>query len=143
MGEELNEEIQKIEEEIKKLEGSDQTYGSPSAPYKDSIFKFFREILTSKDNKKTGNLKDVELGVVKMGVRGLFEVGNYARTENLDRVADYMDFKAQNILATSDSRGGFLPQLFVTQIKKEQKVKEPTAAKKSFFGKTKEPEGEQ
>jgi len=142
MGEELDNEIQKIEEEIKKLEGSDQSYGSPQAPYKDSIFKFFREVLSSVDSRKTGNLKDEELGKSKIGVRHLLEVSNYARTEKLDRVADYLEYKAQNILATSDSRKGFLAQLFVTQIKKEQKVKDTSTTKKSFFGKPKEDEGE-
>ena len=76
-------------------------------------------IILSPDSTKVANLDKIELAMA----RTYFNMGNYAYSEGLDTVGDYLERKAQIINATSMSKKGFLAQLFVTQIKKEQKVK--------------------
>lgn len=123
---------EELEEELKKLE--DIPYGSPEPEKKDSIFRFFREILHTKDSKKVGNLTDTEIGGTKIGIRHYFNIANYAEVEGLNDVAKYLRDKSEIIAATSMSRKGFLAQLFVTQIKKEQKLSKPlTEDKKRWF----------
>jgi len=108
--------------------------GYPKPLAKDTIFKFFRELLGLKNNEKVGNLSVSELGQLGMTVRGYLELSNYCREESMNKVADYLDTKAQIILATSLSKKGFFPQLFVTQVRKEQKIR-PTIDKKGWFDK--------
>lgn len=130
---ELTEEEQKQVEKLNEMSASDtDSYGYPTPPSKDSQFKFFRELLQSKDSSKIGNLKDIELGNVHTSVRGLQNVASYAEAEGLDTVGKYLRAEAEIILATSDSRKGFLAQLFVTQIKREQKPR-PVEQKKGIF----------
>lgn len=132
--EELDTQIAKLESELGKEDNSDSSYGSPSPAQKDNIFKFFEKILDSDDSRKTGNLDNVELGKSRLGVRSWLEIAAYAEAEGLDKVANYLIDKSEIIASTSMSKKGFLSQLFVTQIKKEQKVKEPTKIKKGLFG---------
>ena len=131
------EEIKKLEEDLKKLGEIGTGYGSPEPEKKEGIFRFFRYILNIKDTTRIGNLRDSELGVTRVGVRSYQEIANYAYAEDLDLVGDYFRDKSDIITATSMSRKGFWPQLFVTQIKKETKEK-PTEAKKGWFAKKEE-----
>lgn len=135
MVDEQDEEIKKIEEDIKKLD----SYGSPEPERKENIFKFFREILTQEDTTRIGNLSNTELGINKIGVRHYKELSTYAEAEGLDIVADYLNAKGQIITSTSMSRKGFWPKLFVTQIKKEHKI-EPKEDKKGWFSKKTSPD---
>ena len=80
------------------------------------------------------------MGIARLGVRLYLDLSNYAEVEGLDKVANYLRGKAGIITATSMSRKGFWPKLFVTQIKKEQKIV-PKEDKKGWFSK-KTPEGE-
>lgn len=134
---------QMSEEELEEyLKSQQEGYGSPSPAYKDNIFKFFREILKKKDPTRVGNLKDDELGNMRLSVRDYLDLGAYARAEGLGDVADYLDNKAFISAGTSMSRKGFLAQLFVTQIKKEQKMGQPLPQKTGLFGGLKK-EGEE
>lgn len=143
MAEEVtDEEIKQLEEELKKLEGKDSGYGSPSAQVKESLFKFFDKILTIKDTTRIGNLTTPELGMCRLSVRGNKSIAIYAESEGLDKVRDYFNNQASIITESSMARKGFWSQLFVTQIKKEQKVKESTPEKKKWFGKKEEGAGE-
>ena len=132
-----DEELQKLEEELKDLEniGTSTGYGSPSPEKKDNMLKLFRDMISSKDSRKIANLSTTELGHSELGVRHLLEISNYASAEGLDMVADYLTGKAEIVLATSMSKQGWFGNLVVTQIKKEQKLKEPKQIKKSLFGK--------
>jgi|TARA_Y100000310_G_scaffold342241_1_gene444503 hypothetical protein len=125
------EEIQEIEEE---LDGLDQGYGSPEPPLKDNVYKFFREILEKEDSTRIGNLKTTELGQLPLGVRSYLEIGGFCDKVGLEKVAAYLKEKAMIVTSTSMSKDGFLAQLFVTQIKKEQKVDKPLEGKKPWFG---------
>ena len=130
-----DEELKKLEEDVKKLESIDTGYGSPEPERKDNLFKFFREILKIRDTTRVGNLTTSELGITRAGVRPYLEIASYAEAEGLDLVADYFRDKSDIITSSSMSKKGFWPQLFVTQIKAEKKVKEPTKKKKSWFAK--------
>lgn len=135
-----DDEIAKLEEELKKLDDLTSSSTTPTSPFKDNVFKFFREILGSKDSRKTGNLKESELGLTRLGVRHYLNLANYADKEGLDQVADYLNNKAEVTSSTSMSRNGFLAQLFVTQIKKEQKLEKKPEKKKKWFTKGEEDE---
>lgn len=144
MAEEVtDEEIEKLEEDLKKLESKDSSYGSPSASQKDNLFRFFRKILTTKDTTRIGNLKPEELGLSKLGVRHYQELANYAEVEGLDLVKDYFMNRSNIVTSTSMSKKGFWSQLFVTNIKKQEtKTLEAAKEKKKWFGNKKEGEGE-
>ena len=133
------EELKRLEEELKKLE-EPTSYGFPEAEKKENIFKFFKEILSLKDTTRIGNLGSSELGTTKLGTRHFKEVGLFADVMGLDKVALYLNNRAEILSSTSMSRKGFWAKLFVTQIKKEQKI-EPKEVKKGWFSK-KTPEGE-
>jgi len=136
MGEEVtDEEIAKLEEDLKKLEDKDTSYGSPSASQKDSLFKFFRSILTMEDTTRVGNLTAQELGISNLSVRGWKRIGHYAEAEGLGLVAEYFNKEAGIITETSMAKKGFFLQTVVTQIKAEKKLKDKSLEKKGFFSK--------
>lgn len=118
------------------------SYGYPEAERKENVFRFFRELLKFPKTWKVSNLTNAEIGTSKLGVRPLLELAQYARIEGLDRISNYFIGKANIVAEPTMSRKGFLPQLFVTQIKKEQKLKEPKPEKKGWFAKKTE-EGEE
>lgn len=129
--------LDELEKQINELEASgldEEMAGFAKPSMKDGIYKFFRELLHTKDSKKIGNLREEEIGKVRMGVRHYLDLALYAEAENLNKVGDYLRAKGENILATSMSRKGFLSQLFVTQIKRDQKVIPQQPQKKGLFG---------
>lgn len=128
----LDEELKKLGVEASELESG---YGSPEPSVKDTIIRFFRDILHAFDSTKTGNLTDRELGQSRLSLRSHQELALYAEAEGLPVVAEYMMEKGNIIPATSMSRKGFFMQLVVTQIKKEQKFKDQKPEKKPWFGK--------
>ncbi len=132
----MPEEEMPTDEELDEMIEKDlpEGYGYPEQDKKDSIFKFFREILHTKDSKKVGNLTDAEIGTASMGIRNYINIAAYADAEGLNIVGNYLRAKGETIAATSMSRKGFLAQLFVTQIKKEQKLRSsPSEIKKGWF----------
>lgn len=132
-----DEEIKKLEEELKELEGKD-SYGFPNKADKDSLFKFFRRILDIVDTTRIGNVTATELGVLRLGIRHYQELSKYAESEGLSNVANYLLNKSHIITSTSMSKKGFWSELFVTQIKKERKDKDKTEKKGIFSSKKKE-----
>jgi len=135
MPEEDNE-IKVLEEELKRMDDLEHDYGVPEQPSKDSIFKFFRELLYLKDSRKIGNLTDREIGMMRLGVRHYLELALFADTMGWGKVSTYLSQRAEIYLATSLSRKGFLPQLFVTQIKREIKPEPKKDEKKPWFKKS-------
>ncbi|KKM75548.1 hypothetical protein LCGC14_1389180 [marine sediment metagenome] len=130
-------ELAELEEQIENMDSSDlaASYGSPEPKKKDNVYKFFREILKLKETWKVGNLRETEIGLAKISIRGNLEIAQYSKIEGLDTISDYFEERARMIAATSMGRKGFLAQLFVTQIRKEQKLKTPMPEKKRLFGK--------
>lgn len=121
------------EEQLEQLQIQQaQAYGYPTPPSKENLFKFFNGIIDKVDSRKVSNLKESELGVPKLTVRGYLEIADYMKSEGMIKVADYLRNKAEIINSTSSSRKGFLAQLFVTQIKRDHKIK-GTEEKKGWF----------
>ena len=129
--------LEELEKELETLESSEElgksSYGSPTPEKKEGIFKFFKEVLNFKESWKVGNLKDEEIGKSTLGVRSYLELAAYAKAEELDLVSDYFTDKANIVAAPTLGRKGFFLQTAVTQIKKEQKLKESSQKKKSFL----------
>ena len=137
MTNEGDEELDQLEAELKALEDMTETgkssYGSPTPEKKENIFKFFGEILKLKESWKVGNLKDEEIGKSKLGVRAYLELARYAKAEELDLISEYFTDKADIVAAPTMGRKGFFLQTTVTQIKKEQKLKEPSQKKRPLW----------
>ena len=124
------EEIKQLEEELKKLEDKDTSYGSPKSPDKESLFKFYNKLLTIKDTTRIGNLTAPEIGIGRLSVRGNKSIALYAKVEGLDIVSDYFNDQANILTETSMAKKGFMSQLFFTQIKREKKDKPKPEKKK-------------
>ena len=130
---EINETLEA--EEIRKALG----LGYPEPEEKVSVLQFLKDIITQKLNIKTGNLTLQELGEAKIPVRTNLELASYCEFMGMDSFAKVFEEDAQRILATSLSRGGFLPILAVTTKKETstslQKVAAPAKEKRGFFRK--------
>ncbi len=126
------EESQEMEDLMEDLKIGDKNYGYTKHPSKENIYKFFRHIMGLEDSSKVGNLDAQELGKPMIPVRAWQEIANYTEAEDLDIVTAYLRSKGEVTLATSMSKKGFLAQLFVTQIKKEQKLTK-AKVKKGLF----------
>lgn len=124
------------EEEYEQLQNqTEYQLGYPTPPSKDNLFKFFRELLKKNDSSKFGNLSAAELGLPDITVRGYQSIAiNLKHGWNMNKLANYLEEKGESTLATSLSKKGFLAQLFVTQIKKDQKVKDMPQQSKGLFG---------
>ncbi len=133
-----DEEIKQLEEELKKLESKDTSYGSPKTPDKESLFKFYNKLLTIEDTTRIGNLTAPEIGLSRLSVRGNKSIALYAEAEGLKLVSDYFTDRANIITETSMAKKGFMSQLFFTSIKREKKDKPQTEKRKWF---TKKQEG--
>ncbi len=133
------EQLKELEEELQQLgidhqEEIAEKYGSPDPEKKESMFKFFREMLNFVDTWKVANLKDAEIGQSTLSVRSYLELGLYAGAEKMDIVSEYFESKARILAATSMGRDGFFPQIVVTNIKKNQTVKEKPKSSGGLFG---------
>ena len=137
IGEVSDEEIKQLEEELKKLEDKDTSYGSPTAVQKDSLFKFFRDILTLKDTTRVGNLSAPEIGLSRLSVRGNKHIARYAEAEGLDIVKDYFGDMSNILTESSMAKKGFFLQTVVSQIKIEKKAQHKSDTNKKWFAKEK------
>ena len=138
MTNESDEELEQLEAELKALEAVDtsgkSSYGSPDPEKKENIIKFFREVLSSKESWKVGNLKDEEIGKSRLGVRAYLELAAYAEAEQQDLISKYFIQKANIVSEPTLGRKGFFLQTVVTQIKKDQTIKTPQKKKSFLFG---------
>ena len=115
---------------------------SPTSDEKQNVHTFLFNVATSNDTTKTGNLqvdKDInELGVPQYTVRGAKEM---ALISNMimdnEYFAKYFEIDAENTLATSLSREGFLVKQGTTQTKFVGDVTKRRKVNKGWFGKEK------
>ncbi len=92
--------------------------GYPQAEEKVGLFSFLKDVFKGKDTSKVGNVDKIELE----GIRNNKKVAVYARTFNLDVVADYIQEISEIDLATSLSKEGFLIDKAVT-VKREMSAR--------------------
>lgn len=110
-------------------------YGNyPQEEEKQNMFAFFKRVLSTKDNTKTGNLTNEEIGEVRLPVRTNKQIALYCKVMGMKGFANYFESESQILLGSSLSRDGFLDKLAVTQ-KKEMETKTRTSVpiKRGWF----------
>jgi len=114
--------------------------GYPEPEEKINILNFLKDIVSRKENVKTANLTNAELGDARLPVRTNIELASYCKFMGMDAFADVFTEDAQTLLGSSLSRGGFLALLAVTQKKESKSSIDRLGAsekqKKNWFGKS-------
>ena len=113
---------------------------APSYEDKQNIATFLFNIATAKDTTKTANLRDDkdmnELGIPQYTVRGAKEMALISdKIMDNPYFKDYFKQEAENTLATSLSRGGFLVLQATTQTKQYADVTKRKKINSGWFGK--------
>jgi len=122
-------------EEIEELKMYMASLGSsvPRPEEKVGIFQFFNQVLKTKDTSKVSNLDKTEL----YPVRKLQNAALYIKERKMNLISNYLNQRAEIILATADSKEGFLIKQIITQ-KKELSTKVPKEGKKKWLKERKE-----
>jgi hypothetical protein len=132
------EDVEDMQEHMVEVQ-QDQQFGSyPGQTSREGIFTFFRHILGIKDSSKVANLRTKELGMLDLSVRNCEYLAKLGKLLHNDSYDTFFMTKAEITLATSMSRGGWLPELVVSQKRYSQRMVQPTTPvqqKKTFFGK--------
>ena len=118
----------------------------PTPDEKQNVHTFLLGVVTTKDSKKVGNLRDDkeynELGFPQWNVRGELDMARIS-----DKIMDnnfykeYFELGAENTLATSLSRNGFLIKSAVTQTKQVADITRRRKTHRGLFKKTEEESG--
>jgi hypothetical protein len=96
--------------------------GYPKQGDKGNLYEFFNKVLKAEDSIKVANLDTEELDAVRF----LRNASLFSNVFELDLVSEYFKDKAEVILASSDSKRGFLINTAVTQkrqVGSDQKTK--------------------
>lgn len=141
-----DEELRRLQDEYARLMASEQfdqqqqQQEDPAFPLqqeKESFYKFFRDILKSKDSTKTANLDRTELGNGWVTVLGSKDLSLYCDLCKLNIVGNYFRSTSEDMNATSMSKKGFFLTNVVTQIKKTSTSEEKQKVKKGWFSNNK------
>ena len=115
----------------------DQQFGNyPEAVPRESIFTFFRHLLSITDSSKVANLDKRELGMLDLSVRNSEHLAGIGYMLHNKSYGDFFMKKAEITLATSMSKKGWLPELVVSQKKFSSRTVQPVSfpTKKGFLG---------
>lgn len=121
-------------------EGLDGVGGFPEAPSKDGLMRFFRDILSLKDEEyqkisRVGNVSVNELGYLSLPVRNYLSLASYCDSEGLGVVASYLRGKSNIILGTSLSKKAAFLNFAVTQKRVSRNLGSSVVeTKKTLFG---------
>ena len=141
-----------VEEEKKEVEMTDEeallklaAAMKDNAPIKDekhNIHEFLNRVVEAEDTTKIGNLeveKDIdELGIPVYSVRGAKDMALIAdKIMDNDYYKEYFEKEAENTLATSLSRKGFLIRQATTVTKQVADITKRRKVNKGWFGKSK------
>jgi len=123
----------------------------PKEEEKQNIYNYFKKVISMKDNTKTANLTEDEIGFAKIPVRTNQEIALFCDVMGMGDIEDggkmkgfagYFMKEAQILLGTSLSREGFLNKLAVTQKRESSfNTKAPAQNKGWFKKKKKKPVG--
>jgi hypothetical protein len=132
-------------EDIIKLANSMKD-NAPVQDEKQNVHTFLHSVVVAEDTRKVGNLKDddklSELGLPSHTVRGSFEMARISREiMDNDFFANWFNQEAEETLATSLSRGGFLVRQATVQTKNVADVTKRKKINKGWFRKTEEETG--
>lgn len=110
------------------MSSRDENYPKPEE--KHGIFQFLAEVFRTKDSSKGANIDAEELFSVRTKQSG----ANYFGIMNANLIEQYLKDEAEIVLATSDSKDGFLIKQAITQ-KKDVKVGSEKKKKTGFIKK--------
>lgn len=118
----------------------------PTQDEKQNVHTFLHSVVTAEDSRKVANLKDddkfTELGMPTHTVRGSFELARISNTiMDNDIFKEWFLEEAEETLATSLSRGGFLVRQATTTTKSVADVTKRKKINKGMFKKTEEETG--
>ena len=85
------------------------------------VYALFKEVLDMPDTKKVANLDKSELGNLDLSVRGALNIALLGTTFHHPTFAKFFGDQAEIINATSMSKKGWFPELFVTSKKFAQR----------------------
>lgn len=89
---------------------------APVPEEKHNAHTFLHAVATSDDTTKTGFLKEEEVGIPKLSIRTLKELGLYSKVVALDDDwSDYFDKRSEILTSTSLSKDAKLIELAVVQ----------------------------
>lgn len=115
---------------------------SPGFSKADDLYSLFWRVINIEDSSKVGNLSKEELGLLDISVRDCQKIALLADSLGHPGFATFFRKQAEITLATSSSKDGWLPELFVSQKKFTQKQRkyniqnlQPAKKKKGLFKK--------
>lgn len=133
----MNEDKEELTPEEQQELASALGLGFPKSSEKQNIFAFFNKVLSTEDSTKVANLSEEELA----SVRTWKSAALYAEMMAFEKITKYLNREAEIILATSDSKKGFLITSAITQKRQfEAQTKLKTRGKKRWFQKKEENE---
>lgn len=96
----------------------EQTGGNyPAARKPESLFGLFKSVWRTHDSTKVANLNDKEIGDLGISVRDCQNIASFAGFLGHKGVKGYFNRVGEITLATSMSKKGWFPELFVTSKK--------------------------
>jgi len=129
------------EEAIMKI-ASAMGKNAPTQEDRQSVHAFLNNVATAEETTKVGNLRDDkemnELGIPVHNVRGSLEMSRIAdKIMENPFFKDWFKAEAEDTLATSLSRDGFLVRQATTQTKNVADITKRKKINKGWFGKSK------
>lgn len=119
------EQDEQVEEQVERQQDAIETVNdSPQYAEKDDLFTLFWKVIKTEDSSKVGNLDKTELGILNISVRDCQRIAMLAETLGHPGFADYFYKMGEITLATSASKKGWLPELFVSTKKFATKSRE-------------------
>lgn len=141
--EEVEDEDEEAEEQAEnQAEQQQEIYDdlAPSPQRKDDLYSLFWKTVKIRDSSKVGNLNKDELGMLNISVRDLQNIRALSYALGHKYFGDYWANQAEIILATSSSKDGWLPELFVSNKQTKTKSRkyniqnlQPQQPKRSLF----------
>jgi hypothetical protein len=118
----------------------DMGLGYPKPKEKEGIYSFLNKVLKTPDTTKVGHLDEEELRVARL----LQSTSLYSSAWDLPEVETYLKKEAEILLASSDSKNGFLVTAAITSKKQiERKNKSSQQGGFKLWGKKQDPEQEE
>jgi len=109
--------------------------GQRQVQEKDSVFSFFKKLLTITDSTKVANLDKRELGSPELSVRNCQRLAYLGDIMHNEAFNSYFMKQGEITLATSMAKKGWLPELVVSQKRfNTRSVQAQPAQQKSFLG---------
>ena len=96
---------------------------TPQYSDKDDLYSLFWKVVKTGESSKVGNLDMKELGLLNISVRDCQKIALLAITLEHPGFATFFRRQAELILATSASKDGWLPNLFVSQHMRKSSTK--------------------